>query len=202
MAMRGFFIDNGAFEKYSHRISARRLITILRKASDSTMFPDNPAKGDGLFKPRTDAEAEYWKILRDDIKQSAKRYLASRENGRKGGRPTKATTDDSKKTNSPAPAPVQTAMPGMDRAAQIRALCGKLGRSMADKTHAQRVLVTEDFNLARLDGPIGEALRMRYPPDRSDVLHRISQWLRRPDKFLGEYVDAAWLNKQIQRFVQ
>ena len=186
--MRGFFIDNAAFEKYHRRIGARRLYQILKKASDSTMFPEDPEKGDNLFKPKTEAEAEYWKLLREDIKLSAQKYLTTRNNGLKGGRPKKdlKSTDNNKESNN--------------NADKIKTVCEGLAKKMTDRTNYKKVLITEDFNLAKLEGPIGEAFRMRYPPERTNILHRVSQWLRQPNRFLGEEVDSNWLNRQVQRF--
>ena len=195
MAMRGFFLDNGAFEKYSHRISARRMMTILRKASDSTMFPDDPDKGDNLFVPKTPQESEYWKILRDEIKASANRYGASRENGKKGGRPPKSAPQPD---NPPQPAtpPLSAA----EKAAAARNLIAGLGKTLGNKKPYATVLITDDFDLTRLEGPLGEALRMTFPPNRSDTLARLSKWLRQPDKFLGQTADSQWLHNKAKRF--
>lgn len=194
MAMRGFFLDNGAFEKYSHRISPRRMMTILRKASDSTMFPDDPDKGDNLFVPKTPQEQEYWKILRDEIKASANRYVASRENGKKGGRPPKAAPQP----NNPPQAAVPPAP--IDKAAAAKNLIVGLGKTLGNTKPYATVLITEDFDLTRLEGPIGETLRMTFPPNRTDTLARLSKWVRQPDKCLGKMADAQWLHNQAKRF--
>lgn len=179
MPMRGFFIDNAAFEKYHRRIGARRLFQILKKVSDSTMFPDDPDKGDALFTPRTEAEAEYWKLLRDDIKQSAERYLANKSNGKRGGRPAKTS-------EPPKPKP--------DLQKIIK-------NTLHDARNPwQKILITESFDLTKLEGAVGDAMRMRYPVNRSDTLIKLSQWLRSPNNLLGEYVDAKWLANQADKF--
>lgn len=192
MPMRGFFIDNGAFEKYRHRISARRMMTILAKASDSTMFPDDPAKGDNLFTPKTMAEAEYWKLLRDEIKSAAGRYTTNRENGARGGRPRKTESipaETPKSAQSPTPADKRTA---------VNNLIGGITNKLGDKCPYKRVLVTRDFDLTRLDGDVGELMRMVYPTNRSDTLIRLSRWLR--TNFVDKYIDSNWLSDQAKKF--
>lgn len=195
MPMRGFFIDNGAFEKYSHRISARRMLTILRKASDSTMFPDDPAKGDKLFVPKTPQEAEYWKILRDEIKQSANKYLASRENGKRGGRPSKTSTEPPQPTQS---LPKPDLLTPAQKADAIANMTVSLGKKLSDKSPYQTLLVSSSLDLTKLTGPVGDMLRLMYPPNRSNTLSQLSDWLR--TKMLGEKIDTQWLYNQAKKF--
>lgn len=194
MAMRGFFLDNGAFEKYSHRISARRMLTILRKASDSTMFPDDPDKGDKLFSPKTPQEEEYWKILRDEIKQSANRYLAKRENGKRGGRPPKAPAPQQESPEQPP----KTELTPQEKAARAAKMAADIGKKLGNKSPYKKITITDDLDLTRLDGAIGDALRLAYPPNRSDTLVRLSKWLR--NNMIGMTADAKWLNDQATKF--
>lgn len=194
MAMRGFFLDNGAFEKYSHRISARRMLTILRKASDSTMFPDDPDKGDKLFSPKTPQEAEYWKILRDEIKQSANRYLSNRENGKRGGRPPKTPAPQQEGPEQPP----KTELTPQEKAARAAKMAADIGKKLGDKSPYKKITITDDLDLTRLDGAIGDALRLAYPPNRSDTLVRLSKWLR--GNMIGVTADAKWLNDQATKF--
>lgn len=194
MAMRGFFLDNGAFEKYRHRISARRMMTILGKASDSTMFPDDPDKGDSLFTPKNPQETEFWKILRDDIKQQARRYLANRENGARGGRPKQQPEPPAQK---PAQPPV-TPPPAPPKGGSVQDLIGGLAQKLGNKSPYKQLVITDAFDLTKLDGAVGEALRLAYPPNRSDTLARLSRWCIK--KKLGQTVDAKWLNDMATKF--
>lgn len=178
MAMRGFFIDNSAFEKYRRRIPARRFIRILQKLSDSTMFPDNPDYGDSLFHSETPAESEFWDIVRRDARAAAKRTMANRENGARGGRPPKQ------------PEQPTSSIPPAQKAAGIQQMIGVMAHNMTNRTPYRRIMVDADFDLSTSADSIAQSLRTRFP---APTLRRMSVWLRQPDKFLGKFVDEHWL---------
>jgi hypothetical protein len=71
------------FVAYKGKLSDAEMVEVLLAICDICLFGDSNFKSENFFQMR------YFEKIRNDLSRSAKKYSASVENGRKGGRPRK-----------------------------------------------------------------------------------------------------------------
>jgi|GEM_PF-5989434 len=207
MGIRFLMLDNAVLEKLGRKIDARRFRKIIFKASDyTTLCPEDEARGRAMFKPRDAIEQEFWNLICDEIKITATRYMKLKEDGKLGGRPKKPENSNCSKNAQIEKSAEKTTIKENRIVAtpekKVNDLLNKFSiNHNARKADLHTVQITPDFDLTRLNDPIGEAMRMRYPPNKSDLLYRLSKWLKSPNNsFVGTRVDSVWLSRQADNF--